>query len=150
MSLFEIVAEFFSTGGWDVEPVEGICALRGQHTGRSGQWTIYAQIREPQGRFVFYSLCPVWVPEARRLAVAEFITRANYGMLIGNFELDFVDGEVRFKTGIDVEGDRLSGALVAQVVGPNLAMMDRYLGGIMAVVFASETPVKAISNIESH
>jgi len=35
--------------------------------------------------------------------VNEFLTRANYGLNIGNFEMDFQDGEIRFKTAIDVE-----------------------------------------------
>lgn len=52
------------------------------------------------------------VPEDRRLALAEFLTRANYGLFIGNFEMDWQDGEVRYKTSIDVAGDRLSTALV--------------------------------------
>jgi hypothetical protein len=30
-----------------------------------------------------------------RAPPAEFITRANYGLIIGNFELDFEDGEIR-------------------------------------------------------
>jgi len=42
----------------------------------------------------------------------KFLTRANYGMMIGNFEMDFTDGEIRYKTSIDVEGDKLSSALI--------------------------------------
>lgn len=51
-----------------------------------------------------------WVlwPENKRLAVAEILTRANLGMIIGNLELAFVDREIRYKTSIDVEGDRKS------------------------------------------
>jgi hypothetical protein len=29
-------------------------------------------------------------------------------MIIGNFEMDFEDGEIRYKTSIDVEDDSLS------------------------------------------
>jgi hypothetical protein len=48
--------------------------------------------------------------------VAEFLTRANSGMVIGNFELDFADGEIRYKTSIDVEGDKLSYAIIKRLV----------------------------------
>ncbi len=40
---------------------------------------------------------PVKAPEEKRLAIAEFVARANDGLRIGNFELDFGDGEVRYK-----------------------------------------------------
>ncbi len=68
------------------------------------------------------------------MAIAEFITRANYGLVIGNFELDFSDGELRYKTAIDVEDDNLSFALIKQMVYANVIIMDKYLPGIMAVI----------------
>ncbi len=41
-------------------------------------------------------------------------------MIIGNFELDFADRKIRYKAGIDVEGDRLSFALdIYQPLHPN-------------------------------
>ncbi|WP_199784763.1 hypothetical protein [Nostoc sp. 'Lobaria pulmonaria (5183) cyanobiont'] len=48
-------------------------------------------------------------------------------MIIGNFELDFTDGEISCKTSIDVEGDRLSFTLIQRVVYANVTMMDEYL-----------------------
>jgi hypothetical protein len=47
--------------------------------GQNGQWTCFAQVREEQSQFVFYSVCPVNASEDKRLAVAEFLTRANWG-----------------------------------------------------------------------
>jgi hypothetical protein len=44
---------------------------------------------------------------------------ANYDMIIGNFELDLRDGEVRYKTSIDFEGDRLSFAYINNLVYTN-------------------------------
>jgi hypothetical protein len=111
----------------------------------------YAQVVEDEetAQFIFYSVCPVNVPENKRLSVAEFITRANYGLLIGNFELDLVDGEVRFKTSIDVKDDRLSSALFQPLVYTNVVMMDRYLPGIMAVIYGGVSPENAIAQIEN-
>ena len=36
--------------------------------------------------------------------IAEFICRANYGLNLGNFELDMRDGEIRFKYSVDCDG----------------------------------------------
>jgi hypothetical protein len=94
---------------------------------------------------VFYSVCPLAAPESKRTAIAEFIARANYGMLIGNFELDFTDGEIRYKTSIDVQGDFLSFELIKQLVYANVTMMDEYLPGIMSVIDSDVSPVDAIA-----
>ena len=80
--------------------------------------------------------------------MAEFITRANYGMIIGNFELDFSDGEVRYKTSIDVEGAELVPAVIRQLVYANVLTMDRYLKGIMAVAFGGVDPEMAVKSVE--
>ena len=80
--------------------------------------------------------------------MAEFLTRANYGLIIGNFEMDLTDGEVRYKTGIDVEGDRLSAALVKNLVYANVLTMDQYLPGIMRLIYADVSPAEAIVQVE--
>jgi hypothetical protein len=90
----------------------------------------------------------VKIPENRRVAVGEYLNRANYGLLSGNFEIDHNDGEVRYKTCIDVTGDRLSEALIRRLVYTNVFMMDRYLPGIMAVAYGNKSPKEAIEDIE--
>ena len=35
--------------------------------------------------------------------MAEYLHRANYGLRVGNFELDYDDGEIRYKTYIDAD-----------------------------------------------
>ena len=51
---------------------------------------------------------PIRVAEEQRQIVAELLARINYGLNIGNFELDMTDGEIRYKTSIDVEGGELT------------------------------------------
>ena len=128
--------------------IKGDSALRLSYQGKNGQWNCYAQVREEQQQFIFYSICPLQIPEAKRIAIAEFITRANYGLLIGNFELDFSDGEVRYKTSIDVEGNRLNFDSIQNLVYTNVSIMDEYLPGIIAVVENNVSPEDAVISIE--
>ncbi len=81
--------------------------------------------------------------------MAEFLTRANYGLIIGNFELDFGDGEIRYKTSLDVEGDRLSQASIKQLVYTSVLTMDQYLPGIEAVIKYGMNAEAAIALVES-
>ena len=146
--LLRTAITFFQTDGWSLSHIEEQTAIQTAFQGDNGQWNCYAQAREEQEQFVFYSVFPAAAPEDRRLAVAEFLTRANYGLVIGNFEMDFTDGEIRYKTGVDIEGDRLSPALVRQLVYANVLTMDRYLPGIMSVLYGDVSPAEAIAQIE--
>jgi hypothetical protein len=110
--LFEEMVNFFKQDNWFFSQVEAEPVLQMAFQGRNGKWTCIARARVEAQQFVFYSLCPVNAPEDKRLAIAELLTRINYDMVIGNFELDFSDGEIRYKTSIDVEGESLSFAIV--------------------------------------
>jgi len=146
---FEEIVNFFEEDGWPFVQIEGEPLLQMVFQGENGKWTCYAKARDDPEQFVFYSVCPVNTPDSKRLAVAEFLTRANSGMIIGNFEMDFEDGEIRYKTSIDVEDVSLSCALIKRLVYANVMMMDAYLPGIMSVIYGDVTPVDAIAQIES-
>ena len=146
--ILDVAISFFKEDGWSFTQIEDQPILRVGFQGENGQWTCFAQAREERAQLLFYSVCPVKALEDRRMAVAEFLTRANYGLFMGNFEMDMADGEVRYKTGIDVEGDRLSPALVKPLVYANVMMMDRYLPGIMSVMYANLAPAEAVARVE--
>jgi len=146
--LFNIVVEFFEEDEWDFQWVENSSFLMLDFSGKNGTWRCYAQAREAQHQVVFYSVLPVRAPEDKRQRLAEFITRANYGMVVGNFEMDFEDGEIRYKTSLDVEGAELLHPLLRQVVYANIVITDRYLPGIMRVLYSDDSPQDVLLGIE--
>ena len=146
---FEEIVNFFEEDGWPFVQIEGEPLLQMVFQGENGKWTCYAKARDDQEQFVFYSVCPINAPDSKRLAIAEFLTRANSGMIIGNFEMDFEDGEIRYKTSIDVEDDSLSSAVIKRLVYANVMMVDAYLPGSMSVIYGDVTPLDAIAQIES-
>lgn len=147
--IFNTLVEFFEEDDWDFQWLEGMPVLSMGFSGKNGNWTCYAQARESQQQFVFYSVLPVNAPDNRRSDVAEFITRANYGMILGNFEMDFEDGEIRYKTSIDVEGATLAPPLIRQLVYANVIITDRYLPGIMRVIYGNMTATDALESVEN-
>ncbi|MEE2787874.1 MAG: YbjN domain-containing protein [Myxococcota bacterium] len=149
-TLYETVVNFFQEDGWPVHLLDEDAGLQTAFRGETGQWVCQALVSERLEQMRFYSLAPIRVPDTKMTAAAEFLTRANFGLTIGNFELDFDDGEVRYKTSLDVEGDRLTHALCRQIVVANVVMMDRYLPGLMAVISGAQSPAQAIANIEGH
>lgn len=145
-SLTERFRRFFIQDEW---PLSGDDShlIRTAFKGTSGQWSCAGRVLEDLEIVLFYSICPALAPEDRRYAIAEFLMRANYGMYIGNFEMDFDDGEIRFKSSVDVEGVE-SDALFKQLVYMNISTMDRYFPGIMAVLYSNTNPVDALRMIE--
>ncbi len=114
----------------------------------NGVLATWFTIDEDDEIVMFLTRCPVFVPEEGRPEAMEYLTRANFGLRIGHFEFDLDDGEVRYKTSIDVEGDELSTALLRRMVRPNLATMDRYLPGLLRVVYGATTAAEEIAAIE--
>ncbi len=147
--IMEAVERFFEQDDWPFTRMEDRPILRTGFNGNNGQWNCFAQEREEQQQFIFYSVFPTKAPEDKRYSVAEFITRANYGMVIGNFELDFSDGEVRYKTSVDVEGEELTPGLIKHMLYANVFMLDRYYPGLMKVIYSGMEPEEAIREIES-
>lgn len=145
---FANLGRFLEGDGWHPAQLEGRSIYRVGFAGENGEVICYAQVLVDLEIFLFYVQAPVRVPEAARLAVAEYLTRANYGLRIGNFEMDFDDGEVRYKSSIDFEGATLSAELVRHAIYPAAQTMDRYLPGMMAVVYGGKSPAEAIAEIE--
>ncbi len=149
--VFASVYQFLLAEGWDnvlVDDEDEQPKLRMRYRGQHGEWDCLAVVREETAQFVFYSLCPVHVLEAKRQAMVEFVTRANHDMVIGNFEFHCDGDRVRFKTSIDVEGTKATQALIRPVIHTNVLMMDQYLPGIMAVLYADKPPAEAIALVE--
>jgi len=145
--IFEAIQTYFRVIGWPflVDPDDTVLQL--DYAGRQGQWLCYAHAREAEQQLAFYSIYPDKIAPDRRLAMAELLTRANYGLIIGNFEMDLDDGEVRYKTSVDVEGTRLTIPLIRQVVNLNVAMMDRYWPAIHQTL-AGAAPAEAVRRVE--
>jgi hypothetical protein len=145
---FRTLREFLEQDGWYPQQVEDKYLFRTFFSGKNGDFRCFAQILVNLEQFLFYAVAAVRAPEEDRSAVAEFLTRANYGMRIGNFELDYSDGEVRYKTSLDFEGETLSHSLIRHAIYPAVLTMDAYVPGLMSVVYGGRTPFEAIEEIE--
>ncbi len=150
LQAFATLGQFLKEDEWYPQQLEDKHVYRVGFSGKNGQLVCFAQVRLELEQFIFYAVAPVKAPEEARLAVAEFITRANYGLRIGNFELDFDDGEVRYKSSLDFEGATLTPALIKHTIYPSVQTMDSYLPGLMKVVYGDKPPADAIAEIEGN
>src|SRR5579859_1767025 len=96
--LLESAIEFLNEAGWRFMQSEEYNWVSLYYTGDSGSWLSWFQDRGQA--LVAYAVCPVKAPRDRWTAVSEVISRANYGLGCGNFEMNFEDGAIRYKNGI--------------------------------------------------
>jgi len=146
---FDQLVTFLKEDGWGPEIDTEDMACDMAYQGENGRFACVARIDGALDHLVFRTSAPVHMPQATRLAGMEFLTRANFGLHIGNFEMDVEDGEVRFKTSLDFEGTELTPALLKGILYPAVEAMDTYLLGLMAVMSGAKSAADAIRDIEA-
>ena len=147
--LFSALIDYMEEEDWKYEILEGETIIRFHFKGRSGRLLCYGEVDEEKCWLIFYSYLPVNSPPDKMGHVAEFVARANRGMRIGNFELDFDDGEIRYKTSIDVDGGELSDKMIDNLLRANLTTTDRYFNGLMELIYGDRPAVEIIRKIET-
>lgn len=104
-----------------------------------------------EDELIVYGMCPIGADhtDANMMAqMAEFLCRANYGLKNGCFELDFRDGEIRFRSFIDCEDLMPSTEVIKNSIHCTAAMFKRYAPGIVDIIFSSCTAKEAIAKCE--
>lgn len=129
----DAVVQFLSERDWTYEEHESFLAL--EVVAGNGEWPLLCYFPSGTEQLVVHSLVPVDIPDEQVANVVEFVTRANFGLAVGNFEIDLTEGpgyaEVRFKTSLDAEGSSLAVPAVRNLVDANLYVLDRYLPGLV-------------------
>jgi hypothetical protein len=115
----------------------------------NASYLCYARVREEQEQVMFYTIYPLRAPAERRAEVAEFVTRVNYGLALGNMEMDVSDGEVRFKTSVDASVALFSLPLLRSLMQTCIATADRYYPGYTALLYSDISPAEAVARIEN-
>lgn len=147
--LLDMVKQFLDSDDWHYEQIKDRTVLRMAFQGENGEWFVIVQTKEDDNQVLFYSVIADNIPTDKLVPASEFLHRANFGLPIGNFELDFSDGEVRYKTALDVEGAELSQTQIKNYLYLNVITFDRYLNGLKEVVEQGVAPGDAIDKIEA-
>jgi len=134
--------------GWQFHDL-GNATLRIDIKGQTANWITIVKCVEEYQQFVVYSMCSNKPPVQKYSVMQEFLTRANFGLKFGNFEFDLQDGEIRFKTSIQFAGEVQVESMIEQCLLINIMTMERYLPGILQVIFTEIDPQAAIASIEA-
>ena len=143
---YDATVEYLTAKGWKYHVLEAGTVLR---TGLSGENATFQQLllcENRQGRLVIYGLIDQKVPETKRQQVAELITRLNYGLVMGNWELDFSNGDLRFRTVLCTQGVPPTQGMIEAIHLVNALILDRHYPAIMSVLYGGTSPSTAAAN----
>ncbi|HEX3551395.1 MAG TPA: YbjN domain-containing protein [Candidatus Elarobacter sp.] len=129
------------------QPVDGVDAYFVDFDDERFEGAV-AQVVSTQSRFAFYIDFKEHATSATAPASIEFITRANNGLLIGNFEFDIQDGVVRLKSSLDYTGLDLSERLVENAVRGALEVGTVYGWELVNVLRGTKRAEDAIADAE--
>ena len=109
----------------------------------------YIDLRIIENQVLIYTISPTKIPTNQRLRVAEYISRVNYDLLIGNFEINFEDGKIRYKASYFYDNNfPNSEEVLLKNMSAAFQTIDKYILGIMSIIFANVSPETAVNDIE--
>lgn len=109
----------------------------------------FAQIHAGIERFAFVFAFPQTVDVGLRPAVAEFIVRANWGIIDGSFEMDFDSGALAYRVGLDFSFNGLTAPLVRNMILSGMNNIEDYAAELLEVVAGTMEPRAAASMAQS-
>jgi hypothetical protein len=84
-----------------------------------------------------------------RDSLEKAIARANYGLLPGCFEININNGEVRYRSVLNLLSSEISTRDVAQLLTGALLMTRTYAPAFQEIILSGVDPIEVIEKIES-
>lgn len=147
--LFDVAVSWLEDNDWSFSQYEteksvyAVTNYQGDHS----TYKLVLEAYEKIDFFFVYAYISAKVPEKKYTAVAELLTRINFGLTIGGFQFDMNDGTIRYKCSVDVEGSSLSPEMVNSMVGAALSSADEYFPAIMQITYADKTPLQVLQSL---
>lgn len=112
---------------------------------RFGSW-----VQSSPEQMVFYVYHPIQILYSARIAVMELVTRINYGLSWGCFELDMGDGELRFRVGLHMDGYQVDRRLIHNAIHQGFSTLLYYHSAVSTLLYDNLSPEQALRLIESN
>ena len=150
-SLFDTVAAYLDTADWNYSAFEDKGYFSAGCHIKDGNIRVIIDVYEVKDwqRVIVYSTFPVFVPELRRAAIAESLTRINHRTVYGNLEMDFKDGEIRVRTTVEAASG-LGNTMIERVMDSNFGTANRFFAPLLAVAFGNAAPDTVLDMAEKH
>lgn len=96
-----------------------------------------------RNRLGIFAYVPFTVPVDHRMAVMEYLTRANYRLFLAKFEFDLSDGEWRALCPVIPDDSALTVAMVRRMRHDVHSAIEHYAPGVLAIMYGQQTAQQA-------
>jgi|JI10StandDraft_1071094.scaffolds.fasta_scaffold1107456_1 hypothetical protein len=126
--------------------------LSSSYSGQNASVTLVLDANLKKDWVMSFVYLPSKIQQAFRPAIAELLCRINLSEIgLGHFDLDFDDGEIRFRIIFDLEGSHFSIEMARNMRDQALLTVDKFYPAIMAVLYGDKTAQEAIDkSLELH
>ncbi len=142
----ESLIRYFNHKGWQFDSIsEGAFLIPINHEGIKFNLIVDFILREE--RISVYSIFQPKIRVDKRSQIAELITRINYGLNVGNFEFDYTDGDLRFKTSFFFQDIALTDKILDNLILSNVWCFTLTNPTLNNVLSDLQTPEEAYSQL---
>jgi hypothetical protein len=148
-SSFQALIDYIESKNFNHTPYPEEKRVTLSMSGKNANFRFTARITNEDDYLQVTANYPFSVREEKlRSSTAELITRANYCMPLGKFEMDMADGEVRFHLTHVIGELGLTSEMIERHFMAAYFTMDRYFPAFMQHIHAGYTPEDAVFHAE--
>jgi hypothetical protein len=118
----------------EIQYMEADELLRIDVEGERSNWQVFFRPVDEEKLLVIYSLFHYKAPAEKLKEVALLLSEINYGLKIGNFEINLENGEIHFKTYLDIVDDNLPQLWIERSISINVTTMEHFAPRIVKAV----------------
>jgi len=140
--LIEQAIAIFSENGIQFTRMDEGC-LQASFEAKHASYEVFVEAYEDLNIVGIYIYPPTKISDKSLSRIMEYITRINYGLRLGHFELDLDDGVLRFAHATGIEGSHITAPMLLNVLYFGLSALDDYYPGLMQIIFSGLSPKRA-------
>jgi len=133
---------------WCFEELEDEGYIRTTVQGENARFRMVLGARGDGPTFLCFALYDFSVPKERRESVCALINLVNYTILLGCFEMDQEDGELRYRLTFPLDGVEIADRQIERSVVVAAMMADRFYPAFMALLYGGRSPDQALDSVD--
>jgi len=145
MPLFRMLYEILNQNGWDFDFDNKNEIIKLDINGVNTNFHVFLLVDEEQESLLCNTHIDQKIPHSKRLEVCDFMSRVNYELANGNFEMDMDNGEIRYRTFLDLADTVPSKDQVLNMFWNGVLGFDTFYPGLMKLVYGRCSAEEAAS-----
>lgn len=143
--LIDAALACFGALGWPAVQNRETGVIQSVYAMGTSEMNLYLHVSQEHRQFVFHNSLPAHVPPESIPAVHEFVTRANFELQFGAFQLNLDHGGLRFVTSLTLGDADFDARLLHPVLMGNVVTMFRFAPALQALIANEQGLAEALA-----